>query len=257
MRIAALKWIVASAMTLLFLVLSILQPSTSFHKNVHSLYNSGIRFRIHSVRNSRSNGVKTGTVLHAKKELVIWDCDGVLVDSEALLKTGEIEALAKGGFQLTVADCVRLFSGVSPDKATENFKAEYGKDLPPNFFKEQIAGSMQLFRDRLQPLMFNTVQKLHANKIPMCIASGSPRDRVLLCVDVAKLNTFLPPSVVFTREEVKLGKPAPDLFLHAANKMGYSPDKCVVVEDAASGIQAAQAANMHVIGSCFVVGCCF
>lgn len=87
------------------------------------------------------------------KSLLVWDCDGVLVDSEALLKQGEVEALAEGGFSLTVDDCVRLFSGVSPDKATENFIAEFGKAMPKDFFKDQIEGSMDLFRKRLTPLM--------------------------------------------------------------------------------------------------------
>ena len=65
------------------------------------------------------------TTCNAAKSLIIWDCDGVLVDSEALLKQGEVEALADLGFSLTVDDCVRLFSGVSPDKAADNFFKEY------------------------------------------------------------------------------------------------------------------------------------
>jgi beta-phosphoglucomutase-like phosphatase (HAD superfamily) len=103
----------------------------------------------------------------------------VLVDSEALLKQGEVEALQAAGFDdVTVEDCVRLFSGVSVDKAQANFEAEYKKSLPDNFFPEQIAGSIQLFRDRLMPLNDKTVLSLHEKKIPMCVASGSPRNRV-------------------------------------------------------------------------------
>ena len=79
--------------------------------------------------------------LKACKTLVIWDCDGVLVDSEALLKQGEVEALTTLGFDLSVEDCVRLFSGVSPDKAMKNFEEEFKKPLPENFFKEQIEGN--------------------------------------------------------------------------------------------------------------------
>ena len=74
-------------------------------------------------------------------DAIIWDCDGVLVDSEALLKKGEVDALKLLGHDLSVADCTRLFSGVSPDKAMENFKAEFKQDLPKTFFKEQIEGS--------------------------------------------------------------------------------------------------------------------
>ena len=77
---------------------------------------------------------------HVKHDLVLWDCDGVLVDSEALLKQGEVEALARAGIEMSVDDCVRLFSGVSVDEADKNFLKDKGKDLPPNFFKDQIAG---------------------------------------------------------------------------------------------------------------------
>lgn len=107
---------------------------------------------------------------------------------------------------------------------------------------------MQLFRDRLQPLMINTVNNLYSKKIKMCVASGSPRERVLLSLEVGGIGNCFPPSHVFTREQVAKGKPAPDLFLFAAKSMNVVPEKCVVVEDAVSGIEAALAANMKVIG---------
>ena len=113
------------------------------------------------------------------------DCDGVLVDSEALLKQGEVEALAKHGFKLTIEDCIKLFSGYSPDDATKNFENIMKKPLPPNFFKDQIEGSLQLFKDRLIPLMDNTVLKLYDNKIIQCVASGSPRNRVDISIEKA------------------------------------------------------------------------
>ena len=124
-------------------------------------------------------------------DLVIWDCDGVLVDSEALLKKGEVNALTKLGYSLTVDDCVRLFSGVSVDKAMENFEQEMGSKLPSNFFKEQIEGSLDLFRRELQPLMADTVTKLFDSKVPMCVASGSPRDRVLLSLEVGMYSLVI------------------------------------------------------------------
>ena len=182
-------------------------------------------------------------------DLVIWDCDGVLVDSEALLKQGEVEALAELGYTLTIDDCTRMFSGVSTDQAEANFNREMNAALPSDFFAKQIAGSMSLFRRRLQPLMTKTVLDLHARNIPMCVASGSPRDRVLLCLEVAGIRHCFPDSAVFTRELVSKGKPAPDLFLYAAEKMGNVPAaRCIVIEDASSGIEAANAAKMPVLG---------
>lgn len=82
----------------------------------------------------------------------------------------------------------------------------------------------------------------------MCVASGSPRDRVSLCLDVANMRTAFSDGSIFTRELVSRGKPAPDLFLYAAEKMGYPPSSCLVVEDSSAGIEAALAANMEVIG---------
>jgi phosphoglycolate phosphatase len=183
-----------------------------------------------------------------KKDLIIWDCDGVLVDSEALLKQGEIDALAKNGINLTADECVQLFSGYSPDTATQNFKEYTGYELPTNFFREQIEGSLELFREKLEPLMDNTVQLLYNQNVNMCVASGSPLSRVLLCLDKCNMSLYLPSHKVFTRELVKRGKPAPDLFLHAAQEMNVKPNKCVVVEDAVAGIEAAIAADMKVIG---------
>lgn len=172
----------------------------------------------------------TTSMLLASHDLIIWDCDGVLVDSEALLKQGEVEGLARAGIEMSVDDCVRLFSGVSVDEAATNFFKEKKRDLPEGFFKEQISGSLQLFRDRLVPLMSDTVLSLQSNYPgQMCVASGSPLNRVLLCLELAKIDGCFNENTVFTRELVKRGKPAPDLFLHAAEKMNIKSNRCIVV----------------------------
>jgi HAD superfamily hydrolase (TIGR01509 family) len=178
---------------------------------------------------------------------VIWDCDGVLVDSEALLKKGEVDALKKLGYSLSINDCTRLFSGVSVDRAMENFEKEIGASLPPAFFKEQIEGSLGLFERELQPLMLETVKSLYDAGVPMCVASGSPRERVLLSLRVGGMGHCFRESEVFTRELVAKGKPAPDLFLHSADKMGVRPERCIVVEDSVSGVEAALAAGMKCV----------
>ncbi|KAL1525179.1 hypothetical protein AB1Y20_020049 [Prymnesium parvum] len=184
------------------------------------------------------------------KELVIWDCDGVLVDSEALLKTAEVEALAAAGFtDVSRDDCNRLFSGFAPEAGAANFLAEYGKPLPENFFRDQIAGSLDLFRERLMQLNSKTVLALHEAGRKQVVASGSPRDRVLVCLQVAGIDHCFTPEQIFTREDVPgRGKPKPDMFLLAAERMGVSPKHCVVVEDSTAGVLAAQAAEMDVVG---------
>ena len=110
----------------------------------------------------------------AAKELVIWDCDGCLVDSEALLKTAEVEALHAAGFKdVTADDCNRLFSGFAPEAGEANFLKEYGTPLPENYFRDQIANSADLFRARLEQLNAKTVLALHAAGRRQVVASGT------------------------------------------------------------------------------------
>jgi beta-phosphoglucomutase-like phosphatase (HAD superfamily) len=95
--------------------------------------------------------------------------------------------------------------------------------------------------------MKDTVLALDAAGYNQCVASGSPLNRVQLCLEIAGIDKCFT-NKVYTRELVKRGKPAPDLFLYAAEKMGVKPEKCIVVEDSAAGVEAANAAGMKVIG---------
>jgi len=197
---------------------------------------------------ARASQVRMGPA--AQKELVIWDCDGCLVDSEALLKIAEVEALQAAGFtDVTSDDCNRLFSGYAPEAGAARFLEEYGTPLPEHFFRHQIANSAGLFRERLTELNAKTVLALHAAGRKQVVASGSPRDRVLVCLEVAGIDKCFTKEQVFTREDVPgRGKPNPDMFLLAAEKMGVDTKDCVVVEDSTSGVKAAQAADMEVVG---------
>lgn len=146
---------------------------------------------------------RAGCVQMAAKELIIWDCDGCLVDSEALLKIAEVEALHAAGFtQVTVDDCNRLFSGFAPEAGAANFLAEFGQPVPQDFFKDQIEGSAELFRRRLTQLNAKTVLALAAAGHKQVVASGSPRDRVLVCLEVAGIDHLFTPDQVFAREDV-------------------------------------------------------
>ena len=198
---------------------------------------------------ARRAATRCGPLGMAAKELVIWDCDGCLVDSEALLKTAEVEALHAAGFKdVTADDCNRLFSGFAPEAGEANFLKEYGTPLPENYFRDQIANSPALFRNRLTQLNGKTVLALHKAGVRQVVASGSPRDRVLVCLEGAGIDHVFAPDQVFTREDVPgRGKPLPDMFLLAAEKQGVAAADCVVVEDSTSGIRAAQAAEMEVV----------
>lgn len=182
-----------------------------------------------------------------KIQLLIWDCDGVLVDSETLLKKSEAESLTKAGYEVTVEDCIRLFSGYTCENAEKNFNNKYGK-LPDNFFSNQINKSIQLFKDKLTPLNYNTVKNIAINtKLIQCIASGSPKNRVKTCLEVTNMKQYFKDEYIFAKEDVKQGKPSPDIYLHAAKMMGYSSSNCLVVEDTCSGIKSALNAGMEVI----------
>ena len=193
---------------------------------------------------------RTSTRLHGRaNKLVIWDCDGVLVDSEALLKQAEVDALVDAGFEgVTTDDCNRLFSGFAPEAGAANFLEEYGKPLPEGYFEAQIANSLQLFRDKLVALNGDTVLALDAAGRKQVVASGSPRDRVDVCLTKAGIDGVFGEDRVFTREDVPgRGKPEPDIFLKAAKHCGFEPKDCVVVEDSTSGMRAAAAADMECV----------
>ena len=120
-----------------------------------------------------------------------------------LLKTSEKEALHEAGFtQVTIDDCNRLFSGFAPEAGAANFLAEFGEPVPEDFFKKQIEGSAELFRTRLTQLNAKTVLALAAAGRKQVVASGSPRDRVLVCLEVAGIDHLFAPEQVFTREDV-------------------------------------------------------
>ena len=198
-----------------------------------------------------THAARAVTMAASPKDLVIWDCDGVLVDSEALLKQSEVEAINDAAIGVTVTrdDCNRLFSGFAPEAGEANFLKEYGTPLPKDFFKDQIEGSAELFRKRLTQLNAKTVLALHAAGRKQVVASGSPRDRVLVCLEVAGIDHCFTPEQVFTREDVPgRGKPQPDMFLLAAERSGVAPSACVVVEDSTAGVRAAQAAEMECVG---------
>lgn len=179
---------------------------------------------------------------------MIWDCDGVLVDSEALLKQAEVDALVEAGFEgVTTDDCNRLFSGYAPEAGAVRFEEEYGRPLPDNYFNDQIANSLQLFRDKLVTLNGDTVRSLQAAGRDQVVASGSPRYRVDVCLEKAEIDDVFGKDKVFTKEDVERGKPEPDMFLKAAKFCGYEPKDVVVVEDSSAGMTAAAAAGMECV----------
>ena len=180
-----------------------------------------------------------------KPDLIIFDCDGVLVDSELLSCRCLSEVLAEFGLQLSVERALELFLGRSTAAIEQHYR-DLGQVLPREFLLRLKARVLETFAGALQPIPgVGTV--LSELKMPCCVASSSDLDRVSLSLDITGLAPHFGDRL-YTTQMVRHGKPAPDLFLHAAGKMQASPSRALVIEDSVSGVQAAKAAGMMVWG---------
>ncbi len=178
-------------------------------------------------------------------ELVIFDCDGVLVDSEPISLTVLVEALAAAGVAMSEEEAHERFLGRSLKSMSEILHDEYGLAIDATFLDAMRKVLYERFRAELQPIdgIAETVDGLG---IAHCVASSSQPERIRLSLSVTGLIDRFEPNI-FSATMVSRGKPAPDLFLHASAAMGVAPERCVVVEDSPAGIAAAQAAGMRVL----------
>jgi HAD superfamily hydrolase (TIGR01509 family) len=178
--------------------------------------------------------------------LVIFDCDGVLVDSEILSAEVEAEALSHLGVPVTSQDVMSRFLGLTQAELERKFEHDYGIRLPPDHAQttSQMLRKAYLTRLDLVPGVRKVIEEL---AIPFCVASNSPPSKLGLGLSVTNLFELVYPNI-FCSKLVARGKPAPDLFLYAAKTMGADPARAVVVEDSVVGIKAAKAAGMLAIG---------
>ncbi|OPY98366.1 hydrolase [Bradyrhizobium sacchari] len=183
--------------------------------------------------------------IRSKPDLIIFDCDGVLVDSELLSCRCLSEVLAEFGLELSVEQALELFLGRSA-AAIGQYYREHGRTLPDEFLPRLKARVLETFAKSLQPIP-EVATVLSALKALRCVASSSDLDRVALSLDVTGLASYFD-GRLYTAQMVKHGKPAPDLFLHAAEKMRADPSRTLVIEDSVSGVQAGKAAGMAVWG---------
>src|SRR4051794_24688324 len=181
--------------------------------------------------------------------LVIFDCDGVLVDSEMLACDVQARAPAEYGLALTGADVARRFLGTSAGDMRAALESDLGRPLPDDHETRCSAELFALFRRELKPVqgIGRIVAALRAANHPRCVASSSSPERIALALDLAGLRDDFGPNV-FSSTQVRRGKPAPDLFLYAADAMGFPPSRCIVVEDSVNGVMAATSAGMLALG---------
>jgi HAD superfamily hydrolase (TIGR01509 family) len=184
-----------------------------------------------------------------QRRLVIFDCDGVLVDSEILACNVQARAVTNYGLPLSGAEVAGRFLGMSARDMRASLEADLGRSLPSDHEARCAAELFALFRRELRPVkgMTDLVAALCAADHPRCVASRSSPERIALALEVVGLHEAFKPHV-FSSSMVVRGKPAPDLFLHAANLMGFAPKRCVVIEDSPNGVRAARTAGMLAVG---------
>ena len=177
---------------------------------------------------------------------MIFDCDGVLVDSELLAADVLAREASAEGYPLTAEDCLARFTGISMARVLELIEAERGRPLPPDFEDRVRAADFAAFATSLRPVE-GVFEMLAALPYRRCVASSGTPAKMRFTLERTGLLPFFAP-YLFSASMVARGKPAPDLFLYAARAMNADPAACVVVEDAAAGIAAARAAGMRVLG---------
>jgi HAD superfamily hydrolase (TIGR01509 family) len=183
---------------------------------------------------------------NANVGLVIFDCDGVLVDSEVISCRAHAEILARHGYPITADQVLDRFLGVSDREARLMIESEIRRKLPEDFEQQVKQATLQLFADDLRAISY-VGEAIAAIGLPKCVASSGTPEKIRHGLICAGLYDQLAPHI-FSATAVKRGKPAPDLFLFAAEQMATAPGRCVVIEDSIPGVTGALAAGMIVLG---------
>jgi HAD superfamily hydrolase (TIGR01509 family) len=183
-------------------------------------------------------------------DAIIFDCDGVLVDSEAIYVDAELEFIARAGARFERGAYIQTFMGLAPDDwrrlLSAEMRARTGRAPAAGFFTALDAFVMEAFEAGLVALP-GARQAVANVRALRCVASSTPLERLTWKLQRTGLLDLFTPHL-FSADMVSRGKPAPDLFVHAAATLGVDPRNCVVVEDSVNGIRAARAAGMEAIG---------
>ncbi|MFJ3337543.1 HAD family hydrolase [Streptomyces sp. NPDC086766] len=183
-------------------------------------------------------------------DLVIFDNDGVLVDSEPISNRLLAAQLTELGHPTSYEDSIRDYMGSAMHRIHDLVLERTGKALPADFDDVFHARVFAAFQRELKPVagVTGVLEKLTADGTPYCVASSGSHERIRVGHRTTGLDRWFDETRIFSSQDVGRGKPAPDLFLYAAERMGVPPGRCVVVEDSPLGVQAAVAAGMDVYG---------
>lgn len=179
-------------------------------------------------------------------DLVIFDCDGVLVDSEVISCRVHAEALTRHGYPITAEEVRARFLGRSARDANLEIERELGRALPAAYDEDRRTALLEALARSVEAIP-HAHEAVAAIGLRMCVASSGAHDKIFTTLSRAGLYHRFAPHI-FSAMQVRASKPAPDLFLLAAAEMAVAPSRCLVVEDSVSGVTAARAAGMGVIG---------
>ncbi len=182
----------------------------------------------------------------ASFDLVIFDCDGVLVDSEVISCRAHAEILTRHGYRITADQVLDRFLGMSDREARLTIESELGRALPADFETQMKQAALRHYAHDLRNIP-HIGKTIAAIDLPKCVASSGTPEKIRHGLETAGLYHLLAPNI-FSATQVRNGKPAPDLFLFAASHMATPPGRCVVIEDSVPGITGARAAGMTVLG---------
>ena len=180
---------------------------------------------------------------------MIFDCDGVLVDSDPIQNRMLTEAIVDAGLPITYDEVRRDYTGGFMGDIVASIEAQLGRTLPEDWVPAFRARAAEAFRRELQPVpgVERVLQRLNEAKIPFCVGSNGPLEKSDLTLGITGLDKYFADRI-FSGWQVPRGKPAPDLYLHAARVMGQPPSASVVIEDSVTGITAGIAAEMTTFG---------
>ena len=182
-------------------------------------------------------------------KLVIFDCDGVLVDSEAIGNRFISEALTLAGIPISAEGALSKFLGGKLTQIKEDAEKQLGFSLPANWVDEIYKKQFSEFRKNLKSIsgIEDVLDVLERINTPVCVGSNGPLNKMEVSLGVTKLkDRFL--GRIFSADQVENPKPAPDLYLYCADQMGVLPQNCLVIEDSPRGASAGVAAGMSVFG---------
>lgn len=181
-----------------------------------------------------------------KYKCVIFDCDGVLVDSEAISSSVLTEMANELGIEISHEEALENFTGKSLKYSLNYIETKFGQSLTDDFEHQFRVKSFEQFALNLQPIdgIHELLNKL---TIPFCVASSGPTKKIIRNLTTTNLIHYFE-GKIFSSYEIQSWKPEPDIFLHAAKSMGFEVHECIVIEDSPTGIQAAQSGGFDVIG---------